>query len=478
MADAYAGFAVEFEADLSRVQAGMQQGLSWSRLYGGEMARGFASEFANVSGAVDMLQGIKGRFASTAQGLSEIFGMKAAADIGYYRRQLIGLVGDASKAEQMLSQITQIANTTSFANSDIFAMVNGIIGTGSSPDQAMGETAAILDAVASSGTRDMATFRRFARNLTDLRLSPGEPEKQQVMQSLRAAPLIGKQAADTLGVSQPEAMNRMMSMSGEELYQLFVQIGQRNKGRAAAEGMADPFQAAANAVDQFNTAMAPTGEMLNRLLTPIVALGGGALQTFGKFNALAHGLPGLILGVGIITGAYRLHTATIGRATLALNALAASAGRAAATGAVPPVIGGMGAAGGLRGILARLGGPALIGAIAYSAVDATSNWMSEQGGLAGRFGAAGQAGLHQMTNLAGGGWWMSPVKAFQAFQSYKDPQQVGGTMEQAAKDLKVAASDLKDAAADGYGYGKRGKATMSSIEAGYALLGAERLGIA
>ena len=192
MPDAYASFAVEFEADLSRVQAGMQQGLSWSRLYGGGMAREFMSEFANVSGAVNMIQGIKGQFASTAQGLSEIFGMKAAADIGYYRRQLIGLVGDAGKAEQMLSQITQIANTTSFGNSDIFAMVNGIIGTGSSPDQAMGETSALLDAVASSGTRDIAAFRRFARNLTDLRLSPGEPEKQQVMQSLRAAPLIGK----------------------------------------------------------------------------------------------------------------------------------------------------------------------------------------------------------------------------------------------------------------------------------------------
>ena len=224
--------------------------------------------------------------------------------------------------------------------------------------------------------------------------------------------------------------------------------------------------------------MAPTGAAINRVVTPIVALGGGAIQTFGKFNALAHGLPGLILGVGIITGAYRLHTATIGRATLALNALAASAGRAAVPGAIPPVIGGMGAAGGLRGILARLGGPALIGTIAYSAADAASNWMSGQGGMTGRFGAAGQAGLHQMTNIMGGGWWMSPIKAFQAFQSYTDPQQTGGTMEQAAKDLKVAASDLKDAAADGYGYGKRGKATMSSIEAGYALLGAERLGIA
>jgi hypothetical protein len=140
------------------------------------------------------------------------------------------------------------------------------------------------------------------------------------------------------------------------------------------------------------------------------------------------------------------------------------------------VIGG-GAAGGLRGILAKLGGPAIIGTIAYSAVDAASNYMSQQGGMVGRFGAAGQAGLGQMFDVMNGGWWMSPVKAFQAFQGYKDPQ-VGGSMEAAAKDLKVAASDLKDAAADGYGYGKRGKATLSSIEAGYALLGAERLGIA
>ena len=121
----------------------------------------------------------------------------------------------------------------------------------------------------------------------------------------------------------------------------------------------------------------------------------------------------------------------------------------------------------------------MIGLAAYSGMDALTSYMSGQGGMVGRFGAAGQAGLGQMFDIAHGGAFMSPAKAFEAFRDYKDPSNSpGGSMEQAAKDLKGAAKDLRDASADGYGYGKRGKAALSSIEAGYALLGAERLGIA
>lgn len=475
MADAYASFAVEFEADLSRVQAGMQQGLSWSRLYGGEMARGFASEFASVSGAVDMLQGIKGRFASTAQGLSEIFGMKAAADIGYYRRQLIGLVGDASKAEQMLSQITQIANTTSFGNSDIFGLVNTIIGTGTSSDQAIPETKAILDAAAIGGTRDMAAFQRFARNISDIRTPNGEPSKQQVMQSLNAAPLLRKYAADALGMDQANAMQKMQNMSGEELYQLFLKIGRDHKGYAQAEGSSDPFRAAANAVEQFNSAMAPTGELVNKVITPMISDMASLGQSFQEFNKAGSGIPGLVLALGLTIGAYKLHQATIGRTVIALNALAASATRAAGAQTIQA---NATMAGGGMGLLEKTS--IIIGSLvlAHEVAKGLGSYIAEKQ-FSGYGGPTDENGGIRLTDAEARKYAMAGFNGHAAMS----PERLKGNatereMAQAAKNLKVAASDLKDAAADGYGYGKRGKATMSSIEAGYALLGAERLGIA
>jgi hypothetical protein len=477
MSQTYASFVVDFEANMAPMQSGMSSALSFSRLYGQDSANAFTSAFSsglsngftNLSGTIGMLGNFKGQFASTAEGLSAIFGMKASADLEYYRRQLVMLTGDAGKANQMLSEMTKIANTTAFGNTDIFDMTTKIIGTGTSPDAAMGETKNILDAVTASGTRNMAAFRRFAQNLTDLRLSPGEPEKQQVLQSLRAAPNMGKAAADALGVDQKEAMSRMLSMTGEELYGLFLSIGKRNEGKAAAEGMADPFVGAENLAQTIGSATASTGKLVNAVITPLIGIGSNLVNAFGDINQAGMGVPGLLIGLTLLRRAYIYHMTQIGRVNLALDRLAGSANHAATkTGAS-----GMSGIGKASVVIESV-------IIAAAAAQAAGDWLASKN-YSG-YSSATPDDKVRLTETEARKYGMAGFNftgktgASNYADTDKDP--VASDTKSAAKDIKEAAKMLKDATADGYGYGKRGKAAMSSIEAGYALVGAERLGIA
>jgi hypothetical protein len=471
MPDAYASFAVEFEADLSRVQAGMAQGISWGRVYGEGMASSFAGGFSSASGAINMLQGIKGQFASVGQGLSEIFGMKAGAEMAYFRRQLTGMTGDAQKAQTMLDGLVKIANTTAFDNNDIFQLASNALGSGTKAEDLLPQTERLTDAAASMGIRDMAVFRRFSRNLFDIRGKEGEASQRDVNELIRQAPQFAFQAAKIMGTDVAGARQQIQSMSGQDLFNLVEKVGAQNKGSAVAMGLSDPFVAAANAVGQFNAAMAPTGEMLNRFLMPIMGLGIKALDLFGKFNALGGGIPGLVAGLVIVRGAINLHTAAMGRATLALNGLAASAGRA---GMAQGVGGGLGATGGAKPMFGKV--PLTLTDVIVAGTAAqfqAASWIDKQ---AATNPFAKAASYVPQLLFGGGGALFQAFKGIDLLTGGKASEALG--MDSAAKDLKEAAKDLKDASADGYGYGKRGKHVMSTIEAGYALLGAERLGVA
>jgi hypothetical protein len=476
MPDAYASFAVEFEADLSRVQAGMAQGISWGRVYGEGMASSFAEGFSSVSGAINMLQGIKGQFASVGQGLSEIFGMKAGSEMAYFRRQLTGMTGDAQKAQGMLDGLVKIANTTAFDNNDIFQLATNALGSGTKAEDLLPQVSNIGDAAAAMGIRDMAVFRRFSRNLFDIRGKEGEANQRDVNELYRQAPQFVFQAAKAMGTNVADARQQIQGMSGQDLFNLIEQVGKGNKGAAAAMGLVDPFIAAANAATTFATAMAPTGDLVNRLITPVFGALGKMAGEFNAVNLSGGGIPGLLLALGTIRGGFILYSATMGRSSIALNALAISAGRAslALNGlAGRSITGGIStAATGSKGVM-----PGALGKLPLTAFD----W----GAMALTAGFSGAAALNNNDigkwipkglTFGGGGQLFEVFKSIDMLTGGKASEALG--MESAAKDLKEAAKDLKDATADGYGYGKRGKHIMSTIEAGYALMGAERLGVA
>lgn len=477
MPEAYASFAVEFEADLSRVQSGLQGGLSMARLYGeqygSQFASGMTEAVGNLSGGVAMLQGLRGQFASTAQGLSEIFGMKAGSEMAYFRRQLVGMTGDAATAEKTLAGLVDIANKTSYGNMDIFQLATNALGSGTSADNLKPEVSNILDAAAGIGINDPAVFRRFSRNLFDIRGKTGEASQRDVNELYRQAPQFVFQAAKVLGTTATGARDQINGMSGADLYNLITRIGESNKGRAAAEGMADPFVAAANAADLLATAMAPTGEMINKVLTPGIAMMGMFLSSFAGLNKAGAGIPGFILAFSVVRAAYGYHVGVVRRLDMALNNLAGTANRAAVNKGGGSGIDAMGAFS--KGLLV-----ADMAVMAVAAGQMAGDFLAKSAFHG--YDAAGPDDKVRLTELEAkrfsmGGFNFGAGNGGDRFGN-TDPDTSANDTKTAAGDLKEAAKFLKDATADGYGYGKRGKATLSSIEAGYALLGAERLGIA
>lgn len=495
MPDAYASFEVSFEADLGPLRAGMAQGISWGRVYGTQIGQGIQGGMASVVGGINMLQGIRGQFASVAQGLSDVFGMKASSDIEYYRRQLVGLTGDATKANSILKQITTIANTTSFSNADIFELTTKMIGTGTSPDAAPKQVSQILDATAAMGVRDMATFHRFSRNLIDLKVDPDKANRADVMQAIRASPAMLKLGAEAMGEKdQKVAAQKMMQMGGGELFDLFVKIGEKNQGRAAAEGLVDPFVAAANAAETFANAMAPTGKLVNSVITPILTELGKAGNVFSDLNEIGRGIPGLLLGFGTLRAGFLLHAQYAGGSSLALNGLAVSAGRASlALNALAAGGVGKGLAQGAAAGTALTSGMSLATIFTALATPGGAIKAAVLMAVGAGYGATRIADTeretkepvkrsalyalrHTLAAIPGPiGAGFSYGNAFNITRGAKMGESTG--LEKAADKLDSAASKL-NAAADGYGYGGRGRHVMSSIEAGYALLSAERLGVA
>jgi hypothetical protein len=463
MADAIASFAVEFTADMSGMQSGFQGGLSMARLYGGESAGAFSSGFSSklsssmeaLSGGMNMFQGLRGQFTSVAQGLSEIFGMKASADLEYYRRQLTGLVGDAGKADDVLGKLVETANATAFSNDDIFKLATNLIGSGTKPDAVNNQVNSIVDAAAVTGIRDRAVFKRMVTNFADLRTDPGnEANQTDVRQLTRASPQLTVQAGKVLGLSdEKEITRRINSMAGPALFDLFTKIGENNKGKAAAEGLADPFTAGATLAETLNNAQAATGKLVNGVITPIIGAGIRWVSLFGKLNEAGQGVPGLLLGLGLVGKLYTTHTTRVQRLDLALANLSGQTDKLAIKMATMP-----GGGGGIGGGV--VGGAA--GAIA---------------GARAKIAGLGAGALGMANNLYGLGMFANEDTSNIGEMVLKEGRKkAGDKLESAAEKLEKAASKL-DASADGYGYGERGRATLSSIEAGYALLGAQRLGI-
>lgn len=524
MSDAYATFSVAFEADTSGLSAGMSQGLSFGQVYGRDLANavreGFRTNtkdiFAGIVGGADALGGIRGRFSSVGQALSDVFGMQAAADLNYYRRQLREMTGDAGQAEKVLASLTKTASSTTFGNEDIFKLATNLMGSGSKPSEVGNEVNQIVDAAASSGVRDMSVFRRMVNNFTQLRTDPGNEANQRDVRELTFnTPGLMRQAGKVLGTDDMGEVNRRIySMRGPELFDLFKEIGKRNAGRAEKEGFADPMVASQNLAEALKLAQTATGDLVNNSLMPLLKVGTPLIQTFAKVNEFGGGIPGLIGAVGLLYGAYRVQIGATLASAAALQKLAASAAFSGGVGGGLPVstaTGGLSAAAvagagtgaraaGLRGGLVAFGrnaltfakNPATIGgltALAGGAIAAlnpeneTAQTIGQglsnvgQGAMYGAMLGSIIPGLGTAVGAGVGAAGGLGLSAYQYFTKPKPEVSPGGEISQAARDIKEAAKNL-NASADGYGGGSRMRHTLSSIEAAYALVGAERLKLA
>lgn len=303
MPDTLATLIVEILGDTSALDAAMDNAVSVAGQRGGQAGSTFAIGFANP--IMNAIGGVNTTLRSIGQGVdfaANFSGMRAAAELGYYRRALQGIAGDWDKAEQAYRSFQNIAEQSKFDSKSVFDF--GLRQAGQSGDvvNAANKTQTLIDA-AEAFKVSRQNFNYFQQNLGDIeRKGDKKASVVDVRQFNRAAPLATTEIARAYEITVSEAAEKVRSSTGNELTEMINRVGLANKGAAAKAAGADPFTAASNIGDAAKNAIAPTGALLNSVLAPALQNVQNAIAPLRSLNELSHGFLGLagVLGLGTI----------------------------------------------------------------------------------------------------------------------------------------------------------------------------------
>ena len=224
----------------------------------------------------------------------------AASGIGVYRRQLQSIVGDAGKAEAALSSLKGLVSQSNFDTDAVMRLGVDMVARRGGVQQGTKDTGSLMDAAAAMQVENR-NFAGFAAQLQSLLphgyTAVGEGTIQGVQQ---ISPTIVPYLAKTMGVNPRMAEMRLQGMTGDQLMNKFVQIGQANKGAAAGAGGDLPSTMARIGKD-VGLGMAPTGDLINRGLLPFAAVMEKATNAASRFNEATGGSAGLSVGLGLST---------------------------------------------------------------------------------------------------------------------------------------------------------------------------------
>lgn len=331
-----AQIAVSFVADTTQLDAAMNGIISRSQYMGGRAGASFGGSYrSGVLNAIAGLNNLVGGGRTLLATLGDVTGSNVAAQYGYLRRQLVGITGDANQAERAFQRLRKVAADTNFDLDQVFGLTVKIGGRTGDMDRAVKDTQAIVDAATAFGVQNNM-FDAFQKNIGDtLGRGEGKVSVVDVRQFLRYGPQFVSQIAKAEGVSTPQAYQQISRSSGNELYNLILRVGERNRGAAAQAAAQDPQSIARNITDDARNAIEPTGRLINTLLIPPLMFLRNVLQGWGRINELTHGFAGftgLLVAGTLYVRRFGLSAITafgsVNRLATSLNVLAASANRA------------------------------------------------------------------------------------------------------------------------------------------------------
>ena len=372
MPDLLASIVVDILGDDSALRQTMNQSVNFAKSAGDRVGSAFSLGFNNpILNAVASVDQLVGGVQQLVRLTTQLSGMQVAAEFGQFRRQLVGIAGDANKASRAFKGLQDIANNSNFDADQI--MKFGVRQAGRTGDVggAVNQTQKLVDAAAAFGVQNK-DFDMFQFNTAQIQnQGGGKARVEDIRQFQNYAPLATTRIAEALGISVAEASKKLMGATGNQFVDMLNKVGDKNKGAAAAASGSDPFAVGANIVDSFKSAIEPTGAALNSVFTPILTTFKSGVDIFGQFNAVTGGQAGIIaiIGGGILVfrsvggaaiGAYKgvrdVTTSLIemaGAAEIAAKANRDKAGTdlvAAGTGAVGAVAGGVGGVAGATGL--------------------------------------------------------------------------------------------------------------------------------
>lgn len=372
MSDTLASLAIELGVDLSQLRSGFTRAVSDAKSAGGEAGDAFTKAFHSpILQSMYRLQSMIGVASDAVQFFGAASGSRVAAEFGDYRRQLVGIAGDASKAERAFKALQNTAMKSNFDTGQVEQFGVSLAGRYGDVDRASREVQQTVDAAQVAGVQN-SNFNAFQTNMRDIQnKGDNKIERPDLEQLRRYAPTLSAAMARAYGISVAEASKKIEGATGNELSNMILQLGQRNVGAADRASGSDPYKVAANTVDSFNTAMEPTGRIVNEALLPLALIAKNTVEQFGQLNAATGGGAGLVamvaggsVAVRFFGGGLRAATTTVGgftaalaEATIALNTKSAADGVKTSAGAVGTAASASGGAAnlGLGGTLAAAG---------------------------------------------------------------------------------------------------------------------------
>ena len=474
-------------ADLGReFQSSLKRSLSSGAAFG----TGGMAATMGLDGVGSLLDSLKMKFAAIGQ----VGGIDYAAQIQRQSVAYTKLFGSAKQARDVIRQIQKDSVETGTSSLDNLAALRKFNALPVAKEALPGILRTTNDTAAAYGLNG-GERRRLVDNIGDIFGNGFDKAQSNQFQ------MLGLNVEKTLSLglgkifrTEAEALAGVKGMSSTDQGNAFIRGLEKQfggMGKQTAEGtLLGRLEQAKELALQAGEA---SGTLAVKLLTPLagglVSLAGG-LKAVNDATGGGAGLIAMLVAGGVVlystarTGWMAWTTLKLLNTELQRMAAGglAAAGQAAggASRLIPPVIvpgmAGAGAAAGARGLLgraamgaARFAWPVAAGIAAYGAADAASGYLQQRGGLAGRVGAAGQAGLGAMFDI---NQIFNPFRStMAAFKAFNAPQSgPGSELSQAAKDLQVAATKVGNLSA--VGGNARVSSALQTLESAYALQGA------
>jgi tape measure domain-containing protein len=459
--------AVELFGDTTPLQRDMALAEGIGKRGGDAAGKGFSDAFKkrqeDIKKTVAEVSGIAGAALIAAGGTLLAQAVAAGSETANLRRQLQGVYGDQEKARKAVEALQDLSSTSGFG-SGVLNYGLRIAGKYNSVEEMRSALTKQLDAAAAIGV-SASLFDAYRTNLGNLQTrGSSKAEADDIDQLLDAAPTAISRIAQALGITYEEANKKIRKeMSGDDILNALAKVGEMNKGAATGAAGRDIPGALSALTASTLQSFASTGELLNSVGAPLIVTVRDVANEFGKLNKFTGGGAGLVVGISLLAGGVwltaRAYQATFGTlirftsalevASVALNGLSASSGRAAIAGTAGGAVASAG--GGLAAGAAGAAAMAILPwVIATAVAAAVAIWAAK---------ASSDDGKTNPSNSPLGNWIR---KNFPGEASKTEA-------EKQAEALKENTKALRDVSSAVIGGSSRARAATSMLEVEFAM---------
>ena len=259
-----------------------------------------------VMEAVVAMQSVSGAAREVMEMVGEFSGLKAASEWRHLQTGLENVTGSAEKARDMLKELQEIGGDTPFNSQQLASYASSLVNAGAPAEQVPVEVKTLAN-LASSGAMDPSQMPEFMTMMVKMRnMNEASGRMLESVNGLDIKKFVNA-GAGTHFKTANQAYDFLGAVPGREAYHVLLKGADALAKDAAAMALVrDPALALAKTLETLEEAMAPTGALLLKVLTPVGAAMGWLAKQLEHLNNVTGGAAGLIGIVALLVRHHRL----------------------------------------------------------------------------------------------------------------------------------------------------------------------------